>query len=273
MARKLNLATPADRAVHRKRLQLRKAKERREQRELIRLLEQADCGVSAKALNVLVIPSGFSGTSTLSGERIGEYKAHLRRLIREADDEPDVATARTEEKMRQRAELNEAKLKAEPELRQIGERLCGLCKGGCCTAGANTAFIDGATIRRLRGRLPHFTEEQILDVYLSRLAAVTITDACINQTPTGCGLPRALRSDTCNGFFCDSLTHWHDYAKQERADKVLAIQRSECFWDQKDLKRSNHIVDAALVTAESVEPLARFAEFPRFPDPAENELE
>jgi len=262
MPRKLTLATPAERAAHHKRLQARKARERREQRELIRQLEKADLGLDSESFDVLVIPCGFDGQSALPAERIREYTEHLRKMIREADDVSDPVRARTEEKMRERAEINENRLVAEPMLRAIGDRLCGVCRGGCCTAGGDSAFITRATIRRLRAQMPELSDDDILEAYLARLPARTITGACVNQASDGCALPMEMRSDTCNGFFCDSLSDWIESPPEERASQVLAIQRNESFWDQNDMQRSNHIIDVALVTAEAVQPLSQAAGLP-----------
>jgi hypothetical protein len=262
MPRKLTLATPAERAEHGKRLQTRKAREQREQQELVRRLEKADRKLKSKEFDVLVIPSGFKGESALSVERTREYSEHLRKMIREADDVSDAVRARTEEKMRNRAEINEARFVAEPMLRNISDRLCGVCRGGCCTHGGDSAFITRATIRRVREQMPELSDDDILEAYLSRLPSRTITGACINQASDGCALPAEMRSDTCNGFFCDSLSDWLESPTGERADQVLAIQRSECVTDQNDLKRSNHIVDVALVNAEKVQFLSQMAGLP-----------
>lgn len=252
MTRKLNLATPAERAQHRQRLAERKAREQREEDVIVRRVQEGSSEVTRQEFDVLVIPAGLSPTSALPAERIKEYTEHLRKIISEADDLADAVTARTHQKMRERAERGEALFAAEPTLRAVSNRLCGMCRGGCCTAGGNAAFITSATIRRVREQMPELSDEDILQAYLSRLSTQTITDACINQTTTGCVLPTEMRSDTCNGFFCDALSDWHERPRQERADTVLAIQRGEPLGEHNNLDLPNHIIDVALVKPEAL---------------------
>jgi len=255
MTRKLKLSTPAQRAAHWQRVAERKACEQNEHDAIVRRVRESPSGVTEQEFDVLVIPAGFAATSRPSAERIREYADHLRKAIAEVDDCADVSTARTNKKMRERAEKTEARLAAEPALRIIRERICGMCKGGCCTIGGNAAFIDSSAIKRVKEQMPGLTDEDIVQAYLSRLPRQTITGACINQATTGCVLPTEMRSDTCNGFFCDSLESWHGRPREERADTVLAIQRSETCWNQSNPDLPNPITDVAIVKAEVFVPV------------------
>lgn len=251
MTRKLNNATPAQRAAYRQRVGERKAREQNEHDAIVRRVLEAPSELAEQEFDVLVIPAGFASTSALPAERIHEYAEHLRKIIIEVDDGPGATTARAYQKMRERVEKVEAQFAEEPTLRIISNRMCGMCKGGCCTSGGNAAFITSATIKRVKEQMPGLSDEDIVQAYLSRLSTQTMTGACINQTTTGCVLPTEMRSDTCNGFYCDTLSDWHGRPREERADTVLAIQRSETYWNRNDRDLSNHIVDVALVKAET----------------------
>ena len=255
MTRRLNLATPAQRAAHRQRVAERKAREQSEHDAIVRRVLESPSEVTEQEFDVLVIPTGFAATSALPAERIHEYAEHLRKIIIKVDDDPDAATARTNQKMRERVEQTEARIAAEPTLRVISNRMCGMCKGGCCAAGGNAAYITSATIKREKKRQPGLSDEDLVQAYLSRLSSQTITDACINQATTGCVLPTEMRSDACNGFYCDTLSAWHDRPSEERADTIFAIQRSGSYRDRNDPTQSRQIVDVALVKAEALVPL------------------
>lgn len=255
MTRQLQHATPAQRAAHRQHLAERKAREERENDMIVRRVLETPTELTEQDFDVVVIPSGYADVSALPAERIQKYAEHLRKVISEAHDSTDDSISRTNQKMLQLFEKAEARFAAEPMLRDISNRMCGMCKGGCCAAGGNAAYITSATIKREKKRQPGLSDEDLVQAYLSRLSSQTITDACINQATTGCVLPTEMRSDACNGFHCDTLSAWLDRPSEERADTIFAIQRSGTYGDRNDLTQSRQIVDVALVKAEALVPL------------------
>lgn len=255
MTRKLRYATPAQRAAHRQFLAEQKAREERENDTIVQRVLEASTELTEQDFDVVVIPSGYTDVSALPAERIEKYAEHLRKVISEAHDSVDNSISRTSQKMLHLFEKAEARFAAEPGLRDISNRLCGMCKGGCCAAGGDFAYITSATIKREKKRQPDLSDEDLMQAYLSRLSSQTITNACVNQTTTGCALPTEMRSDTCNGFHCDTLSAWLDQPGAERADTVFAIQRSGTYRDRDDPTQSRQIVDAALVKADALVPL------------------
>jgi hypothetical protein len=255
MTRKLKHATPAARAEHRHNQAERKALEERENDTIVQRVLETTTELAEQDFDVVVIPSGYADTSVLPDERIRIYAEHLRSVAREAHDSPDESTMRDHQKWRDLVEKNEARFAAEPGLRDISNRMCGMCKGGCCAAGGNAAYITSATIKRAKKRQPGLSDEDLVQAYLSRLSSQTITNSCINQTTTGCVLPTEMRSNTCNGFHCDTLSAWHDRPPEERANTVFAIQRSGTYSEQNDLTQSRQVVEVALVKAEALVPL------------------
>jgi len=255
MTRKLKHATPAARAAHRQNQAERTALEERENDTIVRRVLETATGLSEQDFDVVVIPSGYADISELPDERIQKYAEHLRKMISGAHDSADESSTQTDRERRQLVEKNETRFAAEPGLRDITNRMCGMCKGGCCAAGGNAAYITSATIKRQKKRQPGLSDEDIVQAYLSRLSVQTITNACVNQTTTGCALPTEMRSDTCNGFHCDTLNAWHDRPREERANTVLAIQRSGTYWKRNDLTQPHQVVEVALVKAEALVPL------------------
>ena len=82
---------------------------------------------------------------------------------------------------------------------------CSLCKGSCCTNGDDHAFLDQATIARVRrARLPPDVRA-VLRLYIERVPEVAYEGSCIFHGKQGCTLDRSLRSDVCNNYFCAGL--------------------------------------------------------------------
>ena len=52
---------------------------------------------------------------------------------------------------------------------------------------------------------PSHDDDEIVARYLSHLAPRTLTKGCVCQGEHGCTLPRDLRSDLCNRFYCSHL--------------------------------------------------------------------
>ena len=98
-------------------------------------------------------------------------------------------------------------LRPEPEgfAARVARTACSLCKGWCCTNGADHAFLDQGTIARAhRARLP-LDVRAVLRLYIDRVPEVGYEGSCIFHGKQGCTLDRSLRSDVCNSYFCGGL--------------------------------------------------------------------
>ena len=202
---------------------------------------------------LLTIPSGLTAVSPLTQERISSYTEHLRNIISQATqpvNDPEVSNVLHQEPQVKTAQLFLDK----PALRTISDRLCGMCQGGCCPTGNNHAYLTVMTISRCKQTHPDFSDEEILDLYLCHLNSETIEGACINQTSSGCALPRELRSDTCNEYYCQSLLLYQQVqAEKDSLDTVLAIKRSGTNPNYVDPAVHNDIIGAALIDEEKLE--------------------
>ena len=203
------------------------------------------------------IPSGLSELSIPSEARIAKYKAHLRKNIRDAAQYSDASelTDCIQNRIRTRCLAKERELEGNSDLRIISDRLCAICKGGCCAVGKDHAFNTVSTMRRFMDDNPTMTEEEILDAYLERIDAKTIEGSCINQTKQGCGLPREMRSDTCNGFYCDEIKNYHlDFSDTKRdVSELIAVQRAPTLSDHLAPEADHGIVSVNLVSVQNVE--------------------
>src|SRR5579862_7853474 len=87
----------------------------------------------------------------------------------------------------------------------LARAACASCRGLCCKHGELHAFMRPATLRRYLKLHPAQTPERALATYLSYIPAESAAGSCIYHGRQGCTLPRAMRSDVCNRFFCDDL--------------------------------------------------------------------
>jgi hypothetical protein len=83
---------------------------------------------------------------------------------------------------------------------------CALCRGFCCGNGGNHAYLTVETLRHYMAKRPDQGPDEVLAAYVGHVRSGTVEGSCIFHQPGGCGLPREMRSDTCNRFFCKGLT-------------------------------------------------------------------
>ncbi len=174
--------------------------------------------------HLIALPSGSRKVSPVTAGQLAEYRAHLQKMIIGAmvtNDADDVFLIENEEK----AFRTDNKLERQPELAAKSGRFCGLCKGGCCTAGGNDALLDVRGIRRYMLSHTHLSPLEIMESYLAKVPDHAVEDSCINHTATGCALPREMRSDICNGYFCDPVKAHNSQLQDSPKDSVVAIVR------------------------------------------------
>ena len=196
---------------------------------------------------LLVLPSGPRGLEEPSQQRRQLYREHLDAIIAEAiaGEADDAATLRD-------------KSIAEDPVAPLAAQLCTLCRGGCCSIGGNKAFLTAATIRRLMRLRPELRPDRVADEYLDRLGARTVAGSCINHTSTGCSLPREMRADTCNDYFCRAMREWQ--ARYESGDRPLGafvIQRRQDNWSKDRPGVENDVIGISIVTETGSRSLAK----------------
>lgn len=135
----------------------------------------------------------------LSEERKQNYLRHIRKLIDSIDSDSNV---QENEKFSQ----TDAIIKQnQQQLSHLNGEICRVCAGRCCTGGTDRAYLKEATIKRYMSENPELSMEQVFANYEQTISEKAYNDSCINHTDNGCNLPREMRSDTCNDFYCNSL--------------------------------------------------------------------
>jgi hypothetical protein len=85
---------------------------------------------------------------------------------------------------------------------RVAASACTLCKGWCCKNGDDDGFLDEATLARV---WPGMTAAAIVHMYVERVPNIGYEGSCIFHGEKGCTLPRDLRSNVCNVYFCGGL--------------------------------------------------------------------
>ncbi|CAA0081828.1 Uncharacterised protein [BD1-7 clade bacterium] len=164
---------------------------------------------------IIDLPSGPAQTIKVSAARISAYQQHLEKIIAAAIDassEDDFPNDNEYSAPPRRQEMDDL-LAGDNRLREVSDSCCSYCKGGCCVLGKDHAYLLPITLFRYLRDHPDETPQALLQRYLDLRPEVVMADSCINHTPQGCALPRELRSEICNGYYCDSLKTWHKHAK------------------------------------------------------------
>lgn len=230
-----------------------------------RLAAEPPPAVPADDLLHLVLPSGPQRQRPLSARRRERYRRHLQRSLAEllaaplATDATD-ATATASPPPDPGPAAQTATAVAGPAW---AGTLCGVCRGGCCTLGGNTAYLDRQTLQRFMRAHPQLGPEAVLAHYLAHLPATSMAGSCIHHTRQGCSLPGPMRSQTCNQFRCGPLALLQ--APDQPVAAVVVIQRRQNLWRIDDLALDNGIIGATLLRAEGAQALR-----PRPPEPGRN---
>jgi hypothetical protein len=142
------------------------------------------------AVTELTVPAYGGRLEPLPPERRRAFAAYLRKIIAEAFAEPAP---------RVRATSSNAVHSA------ATEAACAACRGQCCSHGGEHAYLDEDTIRRVARARPELGARGIAALYRARLAKESFAGSCVFHGAQGCRLPRELRSDLCNEFYCNAL--------------------------------------------------------------------
>lgn len=94
---------------------------------------------------------------------------------------------------------------AEADPLPVIKAACGTCRGKCCVAGREHAFLDVETISTFIQRHPEMDNRQVGWVYVFHIEDKTMAGSCIYHGVNGCGLPREMRAAICNEYECHAL--------------------------------------------------------------------
>lgn len=181
----------------------------------------------------IALPSGPRRTRALAERRRAAYRRRLTDLVAQARDAVEEVLAED----------------TESAASTLPGRLCGLCRGGCCTRAGDHAYLTAGTMRAYMRRHPGMTNAEVVERYVDSLPPASQAGSCINHTPTGCALPRDMRSATCNAYACESLAQLIDAQRGKRAPRVvLVVQRSKDKWTHAGKDVEDRMVGIASLT-------------------------
>ncbi len=160
---------------------------------------------------LLTVPQYRAHPTPLPGQRRRAFARYLRRLIHEALNEPPGRPSRAKP------------INPSPALRQIAAAGCAACGGHCCSRGGVHAYLDHNSIRRVAQAHPTLRARGLAALYFDRLPAESLDGSCVFHRSDGCVLPRELRANLCNVFYCTPLLRFF----RAHADHVPADVRIE----------------------------------------------
>jgi hypothetical protein len=86
--------------------------------------------------------------------------------------------------------------------------VCATCRGYCCRGGGDSGYIYASTVRRVRERLPDLGAQELVEQSVNAVPEHGVAGSCIFHGAQGCALPRELRAQICNTYFCAPMDQW-----------------------------------------------------------------
>jgi hypothetical protein len=172
--------------------------------EVRRLREQGarTVGISApESYPLTIIPSFAASVVILPEPRRRAFRDHVTLLISQATAEPGPPSHGASA---QAASSTPVSITL-PAVQAVLGRACTQCQGRCCARGGDHAYLTLSTVSRYLKAHPKLRPRDVLAAYLASVGDKTFENSCIFHQPGGCSLPRAMRSDTCNDYFCEGL--------------------------------------------------------------------
>lgn len=132
-------------------------------------------------------------------------RAFLERLQASLDRNAELPS-RTDDMPGASPPVHEAPSARAEELAALLGRSCATCRGECCTAGGDHAFLRADSVARIRHEHQSLGDAGLLALYNAHVPQRHYRGSCLFHETTGCALPRTLRSDLCNRYICGGLT-------------------------------------------------------------------
>ena len=165
-----------------------------------------------------MLPAQSDPLEPLPPERLARFREHLEVCAEFAFREPEPAPD---------ADLG-SRAQHEPDEATTVIAACSSCQGRCCRdRGGDTALLLATDLNRYRQRNPGATRAQIIDAYLSYLPERSTRDGCVYQAETGCALPREMRQDICNSYYCNPLRWLRQELEAAGAEEAVLVAAHE----------------------------------------------
>jgi len=143
-------------------------------------------------------------------------RAHIREMISAA---VAIGSERERVDLRVADDARSAALTTQPDAALVAA--CTACSGFCCRSGGSRAYIDGHTIDRVRSQRPDLSDADVVAVYVDAIPQQHVAKSCVFHGSEGCALPRDLRSQTCNEFYCRPVVNW--WATRQSGALAVAV--------------------------------------------------
>ena len=148
-------------------------------------------GAAPGSFAVAVVPANDRSVEPLPEVRRRRFRGSLARTIRAAFVSDALPPEPTPDEG-----------PGDPSEGRVLEKACAACRGHCCTLGGDTAWITPETILRVLRDRRESRRGELLRRYAGHLPARSYPDSCVYHGETGCTLPRDLRAETCNDYYC-----------------------------------------------------------------------
>jgi hypothetical protein len=142
----------------------------------------------------VAVPFQDSPLESPSRARVHKLRHHL------VDSMRDLREARRPDRLIQPTAPEPSGFAAE-----VARTGCATCQGFCCKGGGEHAYIDERTMARVRRDHPELDARGIIRLYTDALAPLAYRGSCLFHGPAGCTLPRPLRAELCNSYYCNGL--------------------------------------------------------------------
>jgi len=110
--------------------------------------------------------------------------------------------------------------------------------------------------RRFRQHLQRTIKQALaLASYLDWVPEESMQGSCIYHTDKGCALPRPLRSDICNAYFCDAVREYQGRFIHAPKEQLFIIRRDHDNWNRFDKPEGNTVVDTQLLAGGVIDVL------------------
>jgi hypothetical protein len=153
-----------------------------------------NCPTDPAAPAVVAVPFQDSALEPPSRARIRALRRHLVEAMR------DLREAKRPDRLIQPATPEPAGFAAE-----VVQSGCATCQGFCCRGGGEHAYIDERTMARVRRDRPDLDARAVIRCYVEAVAPLAYQGSCLFHGPRGCTLPRPLRAELCNSYYCNGL--------------------------------------------------------------------
>ncbi|MFN8653925.1 MAG: hypothetical protein U0133_18605 [Gemmatimonadales bacterium] len=110
-----------------------------------------------------------------------------------------------------------------PQMERLSVQGCIGCKGYCCQTASTHAWLTVSDVQRIREAAGNPGVKAFRAAYLRHLTGRRYIDSCVFHGEQGCVLPREMRSDLCNTYWCGELRGLHRSQADAPAPRALMI--------------------------------------------------